>query len=384
MPRLRFKNFSDLGFIQRIDKPKHLVPLLTAHRDYFLRQGIDISNLNNGDETDRKLLEVFTQPDEEMPPDLLEALYVLDDLADEAGHDQILTEAERRGINFDGMPDDMSPGEFAIAVYRNHPELIRGCHEKITSRKIKNFQEYQAKDDKGLSFSAAKKKRKQLEDALAPWFEKMNRSRACEIYIYEEGREIKFVITHGRPYRTDGSINKSLRRSRIAYRPQKHDMVTFDKETHILKINATQTEKEAYRKTFGQVLFEDDEYFPPGDIYTLEPLRKGKEALKLVVGIESATLTELWVQLDAERGFNQVSKSRNLMDSIEEYQNPDLAEGKFLRASFLVKYSSGGRARRLELKPPNIAIYDRERDGDATEAFLKTNGYIKKTNPPEE
>jgi hypothetical protein len=384
MPRLRFKNFSDLGFIQRIDKSKHLEPLLTAHSDYFVRQGIDISNLNNGDATDRKLLAVFTQPDEEIPPELLEALYVLDDLADEAGHDQILTEAARQGINFDGMPDDMNPGEFAIAVYRSHPELIRGCHEKITSRKVKNFQEYQAKDGKGLSFNAAMKKRQQLEDALAPWFEKMNRSRACEIYIYEEARDIKFLITHGKTFRTDGSIDKVLRRSRIAYRPQKHDMVTFDKETHILKINATQLEKEAYRKAFGQALFDDHEYFPPGDIYTLEPLRQGKEALKTVVGIESVILTELWVQLDDAGGFNQVSKAHNLIDSIEHYQNPDLAKGKFLRASFLVKYSSGGRARRLELKPPNIAIYDRERDGDVTEAFLKANGYIKKGNPPEE
>jgi len=168
MPRLRFKNFSDLGFIQRIDKTRHLEPLLTAHREYFLRQGIDLSKLNNGDETDRKLLAVFTQPDEEIPPELLEKLYVLDDMADEGEHDQILIEAERQGINFDGMPDDLNPGEFAIAVYLSHPELIRGCHEKITSRKIKNFQEYQAKDDRGLSFSATKKKRKQLEDALAP------------------------------------------------------------------------------------------------------------------------------------------------------------------------------------------------------------------------
>lgn len=136
MPRLRFKNFRDLGVIQRIDKSKHLEPLLTAHKDYFLRQGVDVSKLNNGDVSDRKLLEVFTQPDEEIHPDLSEALYVLDDLADEAGHDQILTEAERQVINFDGMPDDMNQGEFAIAVYLSHPELIRVC-PRLNPRKIK-------------------------------------------------------------------------------------------------------------------------------------------------------------------------------------------------------------------------------------------------------
>jgi hypothetical protein len=379
MPRLRFKNFSDLGFIQTIDKSRHLKPLLTPYKDYFLRQGIDVSGLkDDGDKTDRKLLEVFTRPDEEMPPELLEALYVLDDLADEEGHDRILAEAGRQGMPLRISGDDLNPGEFAIAVYMHRPDLIRVCHEKIMYRKVKNFQEYQAKDDSGLGLDAARKKQKKLEGALAPWFEKMNRSRACEIYIYEEGREIKFLITHGKTFRTDGSIDKSLRRSRIAYRPQKHDMVIFDKQTCILKVNAqTRGEKEAYREAFGRVLFGDPEYFPAGDIYTLEPLRKGKEALRLVDGIESVWLNEVWIQLNAEQGFNQVSRSHNLIESIEQYQKPDLTKGKFLYASFLIKYSSGGRARKLELKPPNVAVYDRERDGAATEAFLRVNKYLK-------
>ena len=49
MPRLKFKNFSDLAFIQSIDKPRHFKPLLVKHRDYFSRQGIDVSKIRNGD-----------------------------------------------------------------------------------------------------------------------------------------------------------------------------------------------------------------------------------------------------------------------------------------------------------------------------------------------
>ena len=378
MPRLQFKNFSDQAFIQSIDKPKFLGPLLAKYREYFERQGVDVTDLSNDEECERRLLEVFTQPDEDMPKELLYALYMLDDLADEAGHDRLLDEAVRQGIDLTGFGDDLNPGEFAIAVYLRHPDLVRVCHEKTIYRKIKNYQEYQSKGNRRIDLATAKAKRTALEAELAPWFESKNRSRACEIYVYEEGDEVKFQITHGRPYRTDGSYDKRLRRSRVAYRPQKHDSVIYDRRTRILKINTqTQGEKELYRKTFGKVFFDDPEYFPEGDIYTLAPLQNGKAALDPVDGVESVRLTEVWISVDNDQGFVQISKGRDLVESIEKHGRPNLAEGNIVRASMLIKYSSGGRARKLELRPPNVAIYDRERDGPAAEAFMVANGFMK-------
>jgi hypothetical protein len=376
MPRLKFKNFSDLGFIQGIDKPRHFGPLLAGHKDFFERQGIDVTKLRNDDATDRRLLRVFTQPDEDMPADLLEALYVLDDLSDEVGHDRILDEAKRQGISLNG--NDLTPGEFAIVVHCGHPGLVSLCHEKTIYQKIKNYQEYQAKTAGKLTLAAAKQKRKQLEEALGPWFESKNRSRACEIYPYEEGGEIKFLITHGRPLRTEGSIDKKLKRSRVAYRPQKHDSVIYDNRVDVLRINAqTLGEKELYRGTFGKILFGDPDHFPAGDIYTLAPLKKGANGLRLAAGILSVRLTEVWTEIDNHQRFVQISKAYNLMDSITRYGRPNLGEGRLVRASFLIKYSSGGRPRKLELRPPNVAIYDRDRDGDPAEAFMRVNGYLK-------
>ena len=58
MPRFRFKNFSDLGFLQGVDKPRFLKPLLRPYREYFSGDGLDVLRLRNDDATDRKLLEV--------------------------------------------------------------------------------------------------------------------------------------------------------------------------------------------------------------------------------------------------------------------------------------------------------------------------------------
>jgi len=384
MPRHRLKNFSDLAFIQSIDKPRHLAPLVAAHKDFFERQKIDVTRLTNDDSCDRKLLAAFTQPAEDIPPELLEVLYVLDDLADEDGHDRLIHEAERQGIDLNGSGHESNPADFALSLHRTHPELVRICHEKTLHQKIKNYEEYQSRDNRRLNLKTAKAQRAALEAEMAPWFESKNRSRACEVYVYEEKEELKFQITHGRPYRTEGSINKTLQRTRVAYRPQQHDSVVYDTRTGILKINApTSTEKNLYREAFGKILFGDLNFFPSGQLYTLAPLRKGKVAIATVDGVESVRLSEVWIQLDDSQRFLQISKAHDLIQALTQHGKPNLEEGQLVRASFMLKYSSGGRARKLELRPPNVAIYDRDRDGEAAEEFLMVNGFLKRRHGDE-
>lgn len=263
-----------------------------------------------------------------------------------------------------GLGNDLTPGEFAIAVHRKHPSLIRVCHERTHFRKIKNDQEFQSTDGRRLALKMAQAKCPDLEAALAPWFDSKDRGRVCEIYCYGEGGEIRFQLTHGRIYRTDGSYDKRLKRSRVAYRPQKHDSVIYDTKTGVLKINAqTVGEKEEYRKVFGDILFGDPDYFPEGDLYTLVPLRRGKDWVRLANGVREVRLTEVWIQLDDDLGLVQISKGYDLIQSIEKHGKPQLNEGTIVRASFLIKYASGGRARKLEVRPSNVAIYDRDRDG---------------------
>jgi hypothetical protein len=378
MARLKFKRFSDLSFLQGIDKPRYLSPLLIPFADYFERQGVDVSKLANNDPTDRKLLEVFTNPDEEMPGPLLEVLYVLDDLADDSGYERILGEVERSGETIEGLNSEMTPGEYAIAIFRAKPGLIQACHEKTVYRKIRSYMEFQSIDNSRLTLAAAKKTKAMLEQRLAEWFDTRNRGRVCDIYAYEEGPEIRFVITHGKTYRSEGSIDKKLRKSRIAYRPQRHDSVIYDTRTGILKVSAqTRPEKEEYRRQFGQAFFGNTEHFPEGDIYTLFPMKGADFRIRVPNGIDWASLCEVWVSIEDDQSILQITKGYDLLKPAKEKVRLNFEEGEIKRAVFKVKYASGGKPRNLEIRPPNIAIYDRDRDGAAAEAFLDVNKFLK-------
>lgn len=377
MPRLRFSNFSDLAFLQSVDKPRLLRRLLTPYASYFKRQGLDLRELGNEDEHDRKLLEVFTKPDEEMPQELLEVLYELDDLADDIGRDRILEEARRQDVSLaEFIGKRLSAGDFAIAVQLAHPGVVRTSHEKTLYTKMRNYEEYRAKEEKPLTLTSAKRKRTALERELGLWFEKNDRSPVCEIYVYEEEGEIRFEITHGRPYRTDGSIDKRLRRSRVAYRPQKHDSVIYDPKTLILKVSAqTRAEKEQYRQAVGRVMFGDLDHFPAGWVYTLGPLRRKSPRLALVTGIDSARLAEIWIQHPLDDDLLEMWRGRDLLETAKRTGRPNLSLGTIVRAAFLCHFEGGRRARKVEVRPPNIAIYDRARGGPLMERFLTANGF---------
>lgn len=303
---------------------------------------------------------------------------MLDDLADEAGHDLILAELDRHEIQLRGLlGEELSPGEFAIAVYLRYPQLVRDVHASAGFRRPKTFEEFQGKFARTITLERATAMVSDLEYLLASWFESKNRSRACKIAVHQEGDELRFQITHGRPYRTIGSIDNRLERSRIGYRPQQHDSVVFSRRDGVLKVSAhTEGERDLYRQAIGMAFFEDENFFPVGNLYSLAPLRAARPVLVVGADVESAQLIEVRIQLEDKDGVVRVSQGRDLLSLVDSRENGSLAPGKIIGATFLLSYRSGRLPRQLEIRPPNIAIYDRARDGDAAEKFMRLNGFL--------
>jgi hypothetical protein len=374
--QLRFRNFGNLSFLQSVDKPRFLSRLLAEHSAYFVRHGIDVGALTNDDACARRLLEVFTQPDDAMPGALLHTLHLLDALADEAGHERILEEAKRCGVDLSAMPDDLCPGDFALAVWFEQPRLVRVCREKTVCQSFKRYYEFRSRDQQRLDLAAVKVKTGGLQEILGPWFDSRQRTSTCEVFVYKEGTEVRCLVTHGALYRTDGSITAQLERSRIGYRPQRHDSILYDTCSGILKIHAQfAAERNAYREALGQVLFNDPAYFPEKPAYTLECLRTNGGVLTMVAGMRSVRLTEVWIERGTEKCRQQILKGDDLTEMVAGCGPLDVARGTIVRASFSIEYASGGRARRLEVCLPNVADHDRDRDGPLVEAYLRANHF---------
>lgn len=377
MPSHRFRLFGNLHFLQAIDKPGCLGRLLARHQDYFTRQGIDIDALTNDDDCARRLLDVFTSTAERMPGDLLSDLYMLDEVGDEDGHHRILDEAHARGIDLGGFPDDIPAGDFAILVFLDHPDLIRVCREKMVARQVKRYYEFRSRDDRRFTLAEVETAVEAIKADLASWFEERKRSRTCEFFVYQEDDEIHALITHGGLFRADGNITARLELSRLGWRPQKHDSIIYDIKTGLLKIHASYVpERRAYREALGRALAGDAGYFIDSAPYTLESLRTNGGVLSLVDGMEEARLTEVAIETGAAGCRLMELKGDDLTAAVAGQGALAVAPGEIVRACFALGYRSGGKARKLEVRLPNVADYDRDRDGDVTEAFVRANGFI--------
>jgi hypothetical protein len=377
MAQHRFRLFGNLSFLQSIDKAGILRRLLTEYRVYFSRQGLDIDSLSNDDACARQLLGFFTRPDERMPGNLLRDLYTIDQVADEDGHERIFGEAERLGIDLASIPGDVCAGDFAILVFLEHPKLIKISHEKTIARQVKRYYEYRSRDQRRFGLAEVEAATETSKAALGPWFEQRKRTRKCETFVYQDGDEVRILITHGGLFRADGNITDTLELSRLPWRPQKHDSIIYDTMTGILKVHARlDAERQVYRETLGQALASDPGFFLAGACYTLEPLRSNDGVLTLVDGINAARLTEVVVEVDSTECRQAQFKGNDLSKTVAGCGDTPIPAGEIVRACFAINYTTGGRARNSEVRLPNVADHDRDRDGIINQDFLRANGFV--------
>ena len=386
MPSLKFRNYANLKAIRIVDK-KYFQRLLSPHKVYCASRKLDVDALTNDDASNEALFAFFSTPDSSMPPDLLDALHKVDDLADTTGHDLLMGRALTAGVNMTPGRSDVDPRELAIIAYLDHRRLFVASHDRVLYAKVKNFREFAGKSNRRLRVPP-QVKLGELEKKLAPWFDQMGRSRYCEVRAYEDGDEINFVVAHGKPFRRDNSVEPTLHPSLVSYRPQKHDVVVYDNKTYRLKVNAqTPAEQKLYREMFGDVLFGSSAYFGGDGIYTLRPLHmRGAAALDVsaVSGLDGVSLAEVWLETGDELDTILICRSRDVTRSIDEQGIMDLADGRLIYAKMFVRLSEGGRARKLEIKVPNQLVYDRRKGCEPVARFLELQKFTEKPGEPEE
>jgi hypothetical protein len=110
-------------------------------------------------------------------------------------------------------------------------------------------------------------------------------------------------------------------------------------------------------------------------------LRSNDGFLTLAEGIRGARLTEVVVEA-VSTGCRQAQfKGDDLAKMVAGRGGTSVPAGEIVRASFAMNYTAGGKARKLEVRLPNVADHDRDRDGIANEGFLRANGFI--ASPPD-
>ncbi len=379
MATFRLRHFSSPNVLRAISSDR-LLAFLHPYRGFFAGRGYEIPAEDTEEAIEyQRLIDIFMTPGETTPRELLDALFLVDEMSTHEGMETLIEAASREGITLDDG-DEHSPADIAIQVWLGNSDILERKHAEQFLFKPKSFEYYQTdREEPPVFTSLPTATRQRLERDLDDWFEEKRRGRGTRVFAYPDDQEVRFLVRHGEPFKREESL-AGADVSSVCYRPLKYDVVVYDRQLGELRINARLVgEKKLYRQQFGKHLFGDENCFPGTAKYDLEPLREyGADSLACgdIDGIESIVLTEVHYFWGGAQGEIEIRKAADVFAALHARGRQMPERARIIKANFKVKFADANTPRSVKIRPSNIAEYTRDSDAALLEQWLALRGFI--------
>jgi hypothetical protein len=366
-------------------RPALLVRFLSPYADDLAKRGLAVETIGVEADAVGRLHAVLNAVDRALPTALQQALVDIADLATDQAHEHVLAIARSQQLGLFAVNARTTPEDLAFEVYLDHIELFRSAHARTQSSEVRRFVEFVGRDDRALTGATTTAKRAQLGCLVSAYFRDRNRTGYCELRVGETDSEVTLVVIHGRPPRNHGAIESDDSRTRVAYIPDKHDTIVFDRATRRLAVNAQYArEQEFYRTVVGRVFFDDDDRFTSTPVYTGEPLvLEGNAALGThgVPGLREVILREVKLDARDENGLAVTLKAHDLKPLLStETGRAIIRLGEIVAFKIALVIAGRPRPVQVELQVPNHLSFDRRVGGDVVREFLIEAGFMRVTS----
>ncbi|MDX2019064.1 MAG: hypothetical protein SF187_02395 [Deltaproteobacteria bacterium] len=316
----------------------------------------------------------------------LEALQAIYDLGSEEGRNALFEVAIARQFDTGAWPDDESPRDLAVRVLiaqRQNAaaeEIVTRAQMRVQEARPSNtYREYVAKDTREPASLAHL--RSALKQIIRDWCTSNAMGDYADVRVATDDNFFTIQVLHGSRIQAPVAVVGTGRKA-LKYRPAHCDTIRYYGDTGRLLVSVrTARMATVYREALGRVLFDDPEFFSDNAVYTLEPLKNGREALEPpahVVAISKACLREvLWVTGDEKFRLTAPDCFRAL-----ERRGLRLTEGRPIEAKIDL-HLVGKRPRRVPvtIKVPSVARYRRGIADGPVMRFLDAVG-IRGAAPP--
>ncbi|WP_372624704.1 hypothetical protein [Falsiroseomonas sp.] len=319
-------------------------------------------------------------PDAKTPPDLVDALYFVQETSSPDDVDALLEDAEAAGVPVSDAPD-ATAADIAIDIWLSKPALLQMRHAQALAVRQQSFDYHGGRTGGRRSFPRIDEAaRQRIEAAFDDWFDSKMRGRGSKLLDFRQGHLVWLLVRHGERVRREASHGDDGSAGTALYRPQKHDVLVYDEGTDEIAVHAgTLGEKRLYLRTLGEHLFGDEAYFPSGPRFTLSPLaNEGAEALlcKDIPGIEAIRLVEYRLNWGGSHGEQEVRRATDIYAAAEARSIEQPITREPAAAVFKVKFADSARERRVTIRKPASARYERNDDGVVIEAWLRARGFL--------
>ncbi len=377
MKIFRWRRFSDPGFLGRI-APTLLREMLAPFGGFFATHRVVLSP----DALDYDALSaLFVDPAKGIPEELIETLYYLDEVSIDAYHDDLATALQRRGIVTES--DDLTTSDMAVMLWLRDRAAVERMHAEQFLTRNTRFDSYvtRARDIPQHTPLSVELEERMAED-LERRFRKLKKGGAIRVYGFQRDHRLCLVIRHGGAYQRDLKVENNEPRA-VAYRPIKHGILIYYPDDGELAVHADgQREVRVFVEAAGERLFGSELAFIPADApgkYTLKPfVERGADALDCSQcdGVDSAQLVELRWRYVGAWNHRECHTATDVFAAFNAQGRAIPHGAQLVSAEIAYRASRSVKPRRVRIRPPNVASYERDSDADLIEPWLRQNGFI--------
>lgn len=377
----RLRRFSSPATLKQIE-PALLLRFLEPYRGFLSERGLrlppEVEEIGY-----ERLACILMAPDENTPDELLDALFFIDELAEDSLFDDIRDRAVEAGLTLE-EPDDPSCADLAVRVWLADRNVLERLHAEQFLTRPKRFESFfSRRDTLPEVYEPSAETLAALEEDLNGWFDTHKKGRGTRVFPFFREDGVWFLVRHGQRLKREGTLERNGDTASIFYRPEQFDvMIYYPHEGELTIHTQTKGEREAYCRFLGHRLFGDSSFFDLESTtpkYTLAPLiENGREALCCsdVEGIQRILLTELQICHDLDEVGVEIYKANDALAFLEAIGRSLAPDARLARVSFKVWFAGENKPRTVTLRTPNIAIFDRESDNEIIHQWLAKRGFL--------
>jgi hypothetical protein len=387
MANFNLRKFTDPDWLGTIS-PARLISFIDPWRPYLASRGFNLPPAGHTSIDCAALAGVLMAPDAAAPTEMIDALYYVHETSSTEDMEELQAKIALRGITILDDPET-SPSDYAIAVWHADPTIVQERHAEALARRQQQFDYFAGRRGRGRSFPAlTDAQRLQIEAMFDNWFADHKRGRGCRLFIFRHPPNVWLLVRHGKSMRREASHRDDGTSKTEFYRPQQHDVLIYDEVNDEIGVHAeTKGEKNLYLRTIGRILFGNEDYFPSAPKYTLAPLvNYGAAAMNCadIDGIEYVKLVEYRQYWGGEHKESEVRRATDIFAALAARGAGTMMAGTPSAAVFRVKFDDSPKERRVVIRTPASARYERNEDSELVEQWLRARGYLLQRPPGED
>ena len=184
------------------------------------------------------LSRVLMTPTDDAPPNMVDALYFIDENASDGSFEDLLEHARGHRLSIDGQAK-ATIADVAVQIWIAKPDVLKARHSKSVAFNQKSFTYFagRAKQRRKLT-DPGSARTEQIQNKFDEWFSAHGRGGASRIFFFPREGRVWIMIRHGMAMRREGSHQDDGGSSIHFYRPQKHDVLIYDEVLDEIGIHA--------------------------------------------------------------------------------------------------------------------------------------------------